>query len=179
MTGRVIVRFSCQRLLLLVPVEEKVMFTLWLTVKGQGALVGATYGLLLRAETENHWRKRNKEKARETITDRALKSPASHRGGVPSALSWGQKTNGIKNKCTARDSSSQSTDCVPGHTTSLKSKLFAEMLKRNVEATPRQERRCPSLSLFTRGPQKPWFKGPTPLKHTHTHIAPPSPQPAG
>lgn len=28
------------------------MFTLWLMAKGQGALVGATYGLLLRAETE-------------------------------------------------------------------------------------------------------------------------------
>ena len=63
MTGSVIVRFSCQRLLLLVPVKEKVMFTLWLIVKGQGALVGATYGLLLRAETENHWRKRKKRES--------------------------------------------------------------------------------------------------------------------
>lgn len=48
---RVIVRFSCLRLLLLVPVKQKVMFTLQLMLKGQGALVGATYGLLVWAET--------------------------------------------------------------------------------------------------------------------------------
>lgn len=44
--------FSSQRLLLLVPVKEKVMFTLWLMLKGQGDLVSATYGLLVSAKTQ-------------------------------------------------------------------------------------------------------------------------------
>lgn len=45
------------------------MFTLWLMAKGQGALVGATYGLLLRAETEKK-KPQEKEKQRQSERER-------------------------------------------------------------------------------------------------------------
>lgn len=56
------VRFSCPILLLLVPVKQKVMFTLWLMLKGHGAEVGATYGLLAGGQKfqkeEQRWKER-------------------------------------------------------------------------------------------------------------------------
>lgn len=56
------------------------MFTLWLMAKGQGALVGATYGLLLRAETEKKKpqekeKRKDRVRERDPMTDRALKLP--------------------------------------------------------------------------------------------------------
>lgn len=63
------VRFSCQRLLLLVPVKQKVMFT-WLMLKGHGAVVSATYGLLGRARnSKKRGKDGKKERARLTLTE--------------------------------------------------------------------------------------------------------------
>lgn len=74
----------------------------------------------------------------------------------------GSKTNG-------RNSSSQSTDCVSRCTKSLKSKLLTEMLKKGTLRRHQDKRGVIRLSLFfTCGPQKPWFKGPTPPQLTHT-----------
>lgn len=70
------VRVSCPILLLLVRVKLKVVFTLWLMSKGHRAVVGATYGLLMRA---NDFRKRRKDGKTEieTDTDRVLGFPCA------------------------------------------------------------------------------------------------------
>lgn len=125
------------------------MFTLWLMAKGQGALVGATYGLLLRAETEkkNHRRKRNKDRVRERdpMTDRALKLPrlsfslslspgrcspcafffffSYSRGHKKNQTRWKRK----KKRAHKPENGFLSIHwlCAPGHTTSLKKKKKA------------------------------------------------------
>lgn len=80
------VRLSCPRLLLLVPVKQKVVFTLWLMSKGHGAVVGATYGLLVRAK---NFRKRSKDGKTEsgTDTDGVLGSPCAPPGSFRSLKS--------------------------------------------------------------------------------------------
>lgn len=185
------------------------MFTLWLMAKGQGALVGATYGLLLRAETEkkNHRRKRNKDRVRERdpMTDRALKLP---RLSFSLSLSPGRcspcaffffflfartqkKPNAMKKKKkkrarSQRTGSSRSTDCVRPDTTSLKKKKKRTALGKKKKGTLRRlrdERGGIGLSVFTRGPLKSHdLKDltPRPTLPTHTHTQiTPSPHPAG
>lgn len=91
-----------------------------------------------------------------------------------------EKQMGWKSKRTARNSSSQSTDCVPGHTTSLKSKTVHGNVEKGTLRRQREKRGGVHLSLLTCGPQKPWFKGPTPHPtHTYTQITAPPPQPTG
>lgn len=62
--------------------------------------------------------KTNREKVRESITYRALKSPRGGGQCGPGALAEDRKKN------------TGSTDGARGHTTSLKSKMFEEMLRK-------------------------------------------------
>lgn len=93
------------------------MFTLRLMVKGQGALVGATYGLLVRAETGD--------------TKRLRSLSLSLTGGRRSACAFMTDTQDEKQN--GGESSSQSTDCVPDAQQALKANCSREWLKkRNV-----------------------------------------------
>lgn len=91
------VRFSCPRLLLLVPVKQKVVFTLWLMLKGYGAVVGATYGLPVRAE---RFKKRSKDgkMESETDTDGVLGFPCAPPSPPPRLFSQPLKFNVHGNK---------------------------------------------------------------------------------
>lgn len=83
------VRFSCQRVLLLVPIKQKGMFT-WLMLKGHGAVVSATYGLLGEGKKFQKEGQRWKERESETDTDGGFRYPCA-----PSAL-----LKALKVKCT-------------------------------------------------------------------------------
>lgn len=161
--------------------------------KGQGALVGATYGLLLRAETEKK-KPQEKEKQRQSERERphdwqSTKTPPtlflslSNRGDALPVLFFfffSIREDTKKNKhdekekksehISQRTGSSRSTDCVrPDTQQALKKKkkrtALGKKKKRNVEATARRERWYRSLRFYTWTSKKPWFKGPNPPPH--------------
>lgn len=102
------------------------------------------------------------------MTDSALKKkiPCLSLVGAMFSLSRVQdkkKENGIKNKCSQTQlfSIDWLTVC-PDTQQRLKSKLLVEMLKKGTLRRHRDQRGGSLLLSFTRGPQKPWFKGPIP-----------------
>lgn len=177
--------------------------------KGQGALVGATYGLLLRAETEKKKpqekeKRKDRVRERDPMTDRALKLPRLSfslsltgamlslcffffsylRGHKKKQTRWKRKKKRARSQ---RTGSSRSTDCVrPDTQQALKKKKKRTALGKKKKGTLRRlrdERGGIGLSVFTRGPQKSHdLKDltPRPTLPTHTHTQiTPSPHPAG